>query len=197
MDASGQGCKRLAQAGCSGYVRRRVEPLLRVMRHLSGDAHELIAHYDRHETGGWRGGDALGWILRISYSAPYPWPGLDRVGVGDRGSQRFPTASPWAPPFLSLVIPSIARPLLLATGVQEWRQSPTTLARRVAASGVLRARSSFRFPSAPDQDIPHRAMQRRRLHSVAHRWMLRAEVTERPDARHRHSRGHHSRRDRF
>ena len=88
MDASGQGCKRLAQAGCSGYGRRRIERLLGVMRHLSGDAHELIAHYDRHETGGWRGGDALGRILRFSYSAPYPWPGPDHVGVGDRGSQK-------------------------------------------------------------------------------------------------------------
>ena len=138
MDASGQGCKRLAQAGCSGYGRRRIERLLGVMRHLSGDAHELIAHYDRHETGGWRGGDALGWILRISYSAPYPWPGLDRVGVGDRGSQKISdrfTLGTAIPPSRHS---SIARPFLLAAGVQEWRQSPTTLARRVAASGVLR-----------------------------------------------------------
>ena len=141
MDASGQGCKRLAQAGCSGYGRRRIERLLGVMRHLSGDAHELIAHYDRHETGGWRGGDALGRILRFSYSAPYPWPGPDHVGVGDRGSQKISdrfTLGTAIPPSRHS---SIARPLLLATGVQEWRQSPTILARRVAASGVLRARS--------------------------------------------------------
>ena len=189
MDASGQGCKRLAQAGCSGYGRRRIERLLGVMRHLSGDAHELIAHYDRHETGGWRGGRRPRVDLRISYSAPYPWPGLDRVGVGDRCSQK--TSDRFT---LCTAIPPSrhSQQPVFRSGASLLLPLPGGWPRRVCC-----ARSSFRFPSLPGQDIPHRAMQRCRLHCVAHQWMLRAEVTERPDARHRHSRGHHSRRHRF